>query len=781
MKELTTDEYEHGQTGKGMKGDMVTPQTSGANMKNVDVPLHTRGESVFLDDIRQPEGLLFAAVFASPTAHGKIRHLDVEKAKSANGVIDILTFKDIPGENQIGAIIQDEHLLAEDSVHFIGEPVAIVIADSKAHARQAFKKIELDIEPLPAIIDPREAFEKGNLIIPPRTFALGDVDNAWESCDITVEGRVDSGSQEHFYMEPQAAMALPVENGGFKVYSSTQSPTSVQRIVARVLGLPMHRVEVDVRRIGGGFGGKEDQATPWAVMAALAAFRLQKPVKLTLDRHEDILMTGKRHPYSADFKLGLKKDGTMLAYQVTFYQNAGAAADLSTAILERTLFHTTNSYFIPNVKATAASCYTNLAPFTAFRGFGGPQAMFVMESAIRKAAETMNLRPADIQRKNLLNENDTLPYGMQVEHCRARRSWKEVVERYDYESIVKAAQDFNASNRLMKKGVAMMPVCFGISFTNTAMNQAGALVHVYTDGSVGVSTAAVEMGQGVNMKILRIAAHTFSIAPTRVKIETTNTSRVANTSPTAASSGADLNGKAAEIACLQILERLKTTAAELLEHPTAKNIEIRDECVFLNGKKTELGWEELVSAAYWKRVNLSAQGFYATPRIHFDRTKEKGQPFAYHVYGTAIFEVTLDCLRGTYRFDAVHIVHDAGKSLDYLIDRGQAEGGLVQGMGWMTMEELTWSEEGKLLTDTTSTYKIPDIKSTPGTVNVHFLEDVDNPYAVLSSKAIGEPPFMYGIGAYFAIFDAMKAYRPEKEVFFNAPLTPEKVFMYLYG
>jgi xanthine dehydrogenase large subunit len=749
-------------------------------MKNVDTILHTKGESVFLDDIQPPGGLLYAAVFSSPKAHGKIKWLDLEKAKTTKGVIDIFTYKSIPGENQVGGIIRDEPLLAQDEVSFTGEPIAVVVARSKAAAKRAFKNIKLEINPLPVIIDPRGAHAKGKLVAPVRTFVLGDVDSAWAQCDVIVEGRVDSGGQEHFYMEPQAAMAVPLENGSIKVYSSTQSPTVVQRAIAGVLGLPVHKVEVDVRRLGGGFGGKEDQATPWAAMAALAAFKLKKPVKLTLNRREDMLMTGKRHPYSSDFKLGLKADGTIMAYEVMFFQNAGAAADLSTAILERTLFHCTNSYYIPNVKAAAASCYTNLAPFTAFRGFGGPQGMFVIESAIQKAAEKMKIKPLVIQQKNLLNEGDTFPYGMQVQDCRARRCWKEAGERYDFVKIYREVDTFNKTNKLKKKGAAVMPVCFGISFTNTALNQAGALVHVYTDGSVSVSTGVVEMGQGVNIKILRVVSHTFSIAPERVKIETTNTARVANTSPTAASVGADINGKAAEIACRQILERLKQVAAELLDHSHPEDIEIRDEQVYVSGQKTRLTWEKLVNDAYWKRINLSAQGFYATPGIHFDRSKEKGKPFAYHVFGTAVTRVTLDCLRGTYDIDDVHIVHDGGRSLNFPVDRGQAEGGLIQGIGWMTMEELIYTKDGRLITDTTSTYKIPDIKSTPGVVDVFFLEDADNPRAVLSSKAIGEPPFMYGIGTYFAIFDAMKAFRPKKRIFFDSPITPEKVLEFLY-
>jgi xanthine dehydrogenase large subunit len=591
---------------------------------------------------------------------------------------------------------------------------------------------------------------------------------------------VDSGGQEHFYMEPQGALTLPTEGDGIKIMSSTQSPTGVQRIAAIALALPMHRVEVDVARLGGAFGGKEDQATPWAVLAAMAAFILKKPVKLILDRREDMLATGKRHPYSSDYKIGLDEQGKILAYEATLFQNAGAAADLSTAILERSLLHAANSYYIPNVKVTAVSCRTNLPPFTAFRGFGAPQAMFVIEAAIRKAAESSGKNPSEIQEKNLLQEHDTFPYGMRVENCRAGRCFAEADKRYGFAAIFSEVEKFNAAHTAVKKGAALMPVCFGISFTNSILNQAGALVHVYTDGSVGVSTGAVEMGQGVNMKILQIAAHTFSIDSGRVKVETTNTSRVANTSPTAASSGADMNGKAAQIACLSILDRLKKVAAAQLGQAGAGDIEIKNERVYCRGKETGITWPELISKAYISRTNLSAQGYYATPGIYFDRDKEKGKPFAYHVFGTAVTEVTLDCVRGTYEIDSVRIVHDAGRSLDFLIDKGQVEGALLQGIGWLTIEELLFTEEGRLLSNSAGTYKFPDIKFTPKEVEVHFLENADNPYAVLKSKAVGEPPFMYGIGTYFAIMAAAKAFRPGKEFPIHAPLTPEKVLGFLY-
>jgi xanthine dehydrogenase large subunit len=747
-------------------------------MKNIDSYTHVRGESVYLDDIPLVNGTLFAAVFDSPIAHGKIKSLDTSEAAKTKGVVRIFTAKDIPGENQIGGIIPDEELLAGTHVHFCGMPVALVVADSEHAARSAVKKIKFEIEPLPIITDPREAKEKNELIIPPRTFQLGDTTTAWGECEYVFEGRADTNGQEHLYIETQGAYAVPQENGSIRIYSSTQGPTAVQRTAARVLALPMNKVEVDTTRLGGGFGGKEDQATTWGVVCALAAYHLKKPIKYSLHRMEDMRMTGKRHPYSSDFKIGLSKDLKIVAYEATFYQNAGATADLSPAVMERTLFHCTNSYFVPNVKATAYSCRTNLPPNTAFRGFGGPQGMFVIEAAIAKAAEHLNIPASVIQQKNLLSTGDEFPYG-QIAQSEANECWNKADELYKINRLQKEVDDFNASNKLFKKGMALMPICFGISFTKTLMNQARALVHVYTDGSVGVSTAGVEMGQGLNTKILQVAAATFSIDPARVKINTTNTYRVANTSPTAASAASDLNGKATEIASLAILQRLKEVAAMEL-NAGINNIEIKDDWVCVEGKKTEWNWNKLVMAAYIKRISLSEHAHYAPPGIYFDTTKEKGHPFTYHVYGTAIVTVTIDCLRGIYEIDSVKIVHDFGKTMNPMIDLGQCEGALVQGIGWMTMEELLYNKEGRLMTNALSTYKVPDIYSVPKEIAIHFLETEKDNLAIFRSKAVGEPPLMYGIGAYFALRNAVKAFNPSADIPFDAPMTPEKVLMNLY-
>jgi len=747
-------------------------------MKHDDTLLHVRGAARYVRDIPVPQGTLYAAPVPSPVAHGKIKILDIAAAAVHEGVAAVFTARDIPGQNQIGSIIQDEPLLAADEVDYAGQPVALIVAESVAAARRARPLIRLEVESLPPVLDPRQAYARGEIIGVPRTFALGDVDQAWSRCHLVVSGRADSGGQEHIYLETQTALAIPRDDGGLKVFSATQSPTLVQRTIARVLGLAMHQVEVDVPRLGGAFGGKEDQATAWAALAALAAFQLGRPVKLTLSRQEDVRWTGKRHPYSSDYKIGLTEQGKILAYEVTFYQNAGACADLSPAILERTLSHTTNSYFIPHVRATAVSCRTHLPPFTAFRGFGAPQAMFVMEAAITHAAAALRIPAMEIQRQNLLRSGDELPYGMRLQTDSPVRCWDELDKRYDLPSCRARVAAFNRDHTLTKKGLALMPVCFGISFTTTLLNQAASLVHVYTDGSVGVSTAAVEMGQGVNRKIRRVAARTLGIGLDRIRMESTNTSRVANTSPTAASSGADLNGHATRLACLQIVERLKQAIAA--EHGCpADEIGIEDEEVVRAHQRMGLSWEPLISWAYSRRIPLSAYANYATPGIHFDKSKEKGHPFAYHAVGTALVEATVDGLRGVPRIDSVKIMHDVGRSLDPAIDLGQIEGGVVQGIGWMTCEELVYSPEGKILTDGMSTYKVPDIGATPE-VTVAFLEDAPQPIGILGAKTVGEPPLMYGIGAYYAILDALRAFRPELPLFFNAPLTAEKTFLVLW-
>ncbi|RSC92783.1 xanthine dehydrogenase molybdopterin binding subunit [Tenacibaculum singaporense] len=748
-------------------------------MKNIDSFTHVRGESLFVDDLMLRQDTLFGLVFDSPKAHGKIKSVDYSKAEALKGVIKIFTYKDVLGENQIGGIIPDEPLWAEDEIHFWGQPIAFIVAKSEAFAKKARALITIDIEELPVITTAKEAKEKGSFINAPRSFNLGNTQNAFTECEYVFEGETFSNGQEHLYLETQGCYAVPQENGNIKITSSTQGPTAVQKTAAKVLGIPMHKIEVDVIRLGGGFGGKEDQATPWAVMAAVAVQHLNRPVKYMLNRHDDLRMTGKRHPYSSFYKIGLTKDLKIKAFEAEFLQNSGAAADLSPAIAERTLFHATNSYFVPNVHTTVYSCKTNLPPNTAFRGFGGPQGMFVIESAIADAADKMGINKREIQEANLLAENDEFSYGQIATEVQAQNSWFSAKEQYQLEQLEQEVAEFNNKNDRYKKGISLMPIAFGISFTNTPMNHARALVHIYQDGSVGVSTGAVEMGQSVNTKILQVAQSVLGISPHKVKLETTNTTRVANTSPSAASSTADLNGKATEMACNSLVERLTEVAADILS-TKKENISFQEDAVFVNNKKSKLTWEALITEAMLRRVALSENAHYATPIIHFDKTKEKGHPFAYHVYGTAITTVTVDCVRGNYEIDSVKIVHDFGKSMNMGIDLGQVEGALAQGIGWMTMEEIAYNNEGRLLSNALSTYKVPDIFSAPKTVETIPLKTEGNQMAIKKSKAVGEPPLMYGIGAYFAIQQAVKAFNPNYKLKFHSPFTPEKVLMGLY-
>jgi len=750
-------------------------------MRSIDIHDHVKGRSIYLDDIPLIQGTLFARVFTSNVAHGRIIKLDISKARDLEGVHKVLISSDITGINQIGGIIDDEPLMAENIVDFIGMPIALVLADSESIARKACKLIECEIEALEVITDPRIAYEKGALIIPSKKFILGDTESTWSSCSHIFEGKADINGQEHVYIETQGAYTQPLEGGKIKVYSSTQGPTAVQRAISKVTGMEMHSIEVDVTRIGGGFGGKEDQANVWAALCALGTHITGRPVKYSLSREEDIYMTGKRHPYSADFKIGFDNKLKILAYEVTFFQNAGAAADLSPAVLERTLFHCTNAYFIPNVNAIAHCCKTNLPPNTAFRGFGGPQGMFVIECAIAIAAPKLNCKASDIQKANLITTGDVFPYG-QLAESEAETSWQQFEDRFDLKKMQQDVEKFNKENTHLKKGLAVQPICFGISFTKTLMNQARSLVHIYTDGSVGITTGAVEMGQGVNTKIAQVAAHIFSLPIDKIRIYSTNTTRIANTSPSAASATADLNGKATLMACEAIKERLKKVVISIADTKDQNSdIEIRDGLVFLDSLETKITWQELISKAFEQRVSLSEHAHYATPDVHFDWSTGKGHPFSYHVYGTSVTQVTVDCIRGNYEIDFVKVVHDYGQSMNPMIDLGQIEGGIVQGIGWMTCEDVVYDEKGKLRSNALSTYKIPDIYAAPKEIDIiPLITDKEN-LAILQSKAVGEPPLMYGLGTYFAIENAIQSFNPTVPRRMNAPYTPEKVLLALYG
>lgn len=746
-------------------------------MKNGDMNMHVRGTSQFVDDIPTPRGCLHAALYTSPVARGRIRGLDISKAAAAPGVVAVYTHRDVPGLNQVGHILKDQPLLAIDSVEYIGQPIALVVAETQRAARRAVGLIVADLEQLEAVFDPREAFARGMTHGKQRVLVNGDTSTAFARCRHIAQGRLASGPQEHFYFETQRALALPGEHDTIKVHASAQAPGAFHHHLAEVLGIPQHKVELDIRRLGGGFGGKESTAV-WIVAPAMAAFLLKRPVKLALGRNEDIATTGKRHAYEYDYKIGLDAEGNILAYEVDLYQHAGACADISPAVLGRSFLHASGSYRIPNVRVTAVSCRTNIPPNNAFRGFGVPQGTYAIEAALTRAAEVMGVDAAIVRRKNLLRDGDTLPYGVKLETTNAIRCWETLDQQVDLAGRQAAVAEYNRTHTETRRGLAVIPVCFGISFAQTALNQASSLVNIYVDGSVSVSTGAVEMGQGVNTKIQVIAARALGIHADKVRIDSTNTSRIPNASPTSASTGADLNGMATQIACKELYARLQKFAARHLEVDDPDSISVRDEAVYVGERRAELTWEKLVAAAQWARIDLSEHAFYATPDLHYDLGKERGRPFAYYSYGTSLTEVLVDCVRGTYTIESIDVVQDVGESLSVAVDLGQVQGAVIQGLGWATIEQIRYAPGGRVLTGVNA-YKVPDIKFCPPHFEVTLLPDSQNPYAVCNSKAIGEPPFVHGLGAYFAVLHALRSVRQDKEPP-SLPLTPEKAFMYLH-
>lgn len=750
-------------------------------MKNIaESALNVRGQTQYIDDLPEPAGCLQAAVRLSDSAHGRIIAIKTDKALALDPSVQVITGKDVPGVNQIGFNKPDEPLLPEHEWEYWGQPVALVLAKNRETARAAAKLVEIEGEELPVVTDPREAARNSDFILPSRTIQCGDTEEAFKHCAYVIEGRVESGGQEHVYLETQGAMAEVREGGKVFVISSTQGPSGVQRAIAQSLGLPMNMVEVEARRLGGAFGGKEDQAATWASLAALGAWISKKPVKLYLNRHEDMRATGKRHPYSSDFKIGAAQDGTILAFEADYYQNSGSTCDLSPAILARTVLHATGAYKVPNVRVTGYMCKTNLPSFTAFRGFGAPQAFFVIESAIDALSQASGIPVVEIQKKNLYREGDSTYFGMEMERVRAHEAFDRLLEKTQWHSLQAEISDFNHKSRTVKKGAAIIPVCFGISFTKLPMNQAGALVHVYVDGSVLVSTGAIEMGQQVSRKIATVVSETLGVPLENIRVERTTTLTVANTVPTAASTGSDLNGMAARIACLEIKKRLAGKAGELLG-ASPEVIRFENGMIFKNDEKTELSWKDLIVKANEARIDLSAHGFYATPGLFYDMKAERGKPFAYHVYGAAAVVATVDTMRGTYDLESVSIVHDIGHSLDISVDRGQIEGALAQGLGWSLLEDLRFGTDGKPMSDTLSTYKVPDISFMPRTMDIEFLPEIENPATPFNSKAVGEPPLQYGIAGYFAILNALRATNPAGKTFYSIPLTPEKAAGFLDG
>ncbi|MFC6141439.1 xanthine dehydrogenase molybdopterin binding subunit [Paraburkholderia silvatlantica] len=755
----------------------------GAALPHESADAHVSGEARYTDDIPELHGTVHAALGLARHAHARIVALDLERVRSAPGVLAVLTAADIPGENDCGPVVHDDPVLASEVVHYLGQPVFAVIATSHELARRAAALAASEdvvrYAPLEPVLSIEEARTRRHYVLPPLRLVRGAPDAALAAAPHRLAGTFAVGGQEQFYLEGQVAYALPQEQTGMLVYSSTQHPSEMQQVVAHLLGWPAHRVACECRRMGGGFGGKESQSALFACIAALAAHTLQRPVKLRADRDDDFMITGKRHDARYTYEAGYDDEGRLLGARVEIALRAGYSADLSGAVATRAVCHFDNAYFLPDVEIVALCCKTNTQSNTAFRGFGGPQGALVMEVMLDEIARALGRDPLDVRRANYygIGERDVTPYGQRVEDNVLAPLTDELLASSRYHERRAAIAAYNRTSPVLKRGLALTPVKFGISFNVPHLNQAGALVHVYRDGSVLVNHGGTEMGQGLNTKVAQVVAGTLGLPLARVRVSAADTSKVANTSATAASTGSDLNGKAAEDAALTIRARLAAFAAAQYGG-AAEDVAFEAGHVRANGKAIAFG--ELVELAYMKRVQLWSDGFYATPKVHWDARTLTGHPFYYFAYGAAVSEVIVDTLTGEWKLVRADVLHDAGQSINPAIDLGQVEGGFIQGMGWLTTEELWWNRDGRLMTHAPSTYKIPAVSDTPEAFNVRLYRSGGNDNVeptVFRSKAVGEPPLLLPFSVFLAIRDAVGAAVPEarEAAPLRAAATPEAI------
>ncbi len=760
----------------------LTTSGMGQSLPHDSAMMHVKGSAHYIDDIREPEGMVHVAPgHAKNGARGKIKSIDLSAVKSYPGVVAVLTAKDVPHLNDCSPSIGGDPILADGEIIFHGQVVFAVVADTRDAARRAAKlaKIEVAVEKPAVTVDDAMAMNTED-VLPPYEFKRRNAAAAVASAPNQVQGNFLIGGQEHFYLEGQVSAAYPEDSGAMKVLSSTQHPTEVQHLIAKMLGIPDAQVICECRRMGGAFGGKESQAAQWAALAALAAHITQRPAKCRLDRDDDMIMTGKRHDFRVNYASGHDKTGRLSAVDVEFFSRAGCSADLSLGVNDRTMFHADNAYFYPAVRIRSRRLRTNTVSNTAFRGFGGPQGMVFAEHMMESIAIKLGLDPLDVRKRNLYGKGrDVTPYGMKVKDNIAPEIIATLEASSDYRARRKAVAAFNAKNTVLKKGLALTPVKFGISFTLTHLNQAGALVHVYTDGSVHINHGGTEMGQGLYLKVAQVVASEFGIDTSHVRITATTTEKVPNSAPTAASSGADLNGMAARNAAATIKARLTDFAAK--QWKVAKlRIRFENGSVIIGNHSVPFG--ELAKKAHLARVSLSSTGFYATPKVTWDRAKAKGRPFFYFAYGAACSEVTIDTLTGEMRNDRVDILHDAGRSLNPAIDIGQIEGAFVQGMGWLTMEELVYDAEGRLRTHAPSTYKIPCASDIPADFRTELYQSKGNREDTIGrSKAVGEPPLMLGIAVWAAVFNAVASIAPGKVPQLGTPATAEAILKAVQG
>lgn len=751
----------------------------GKGRSHESAELHVTGKAIYTDEQRLPAGMLSVYPVMVPCAKAKLRNIDISSASEVDGFVTVITPDDVPGLNNTGVIVHDEILLPTEEISYWGQAVVWTVGETDDAAREAASKIKVDYEPLEPILSIKDAIAKDSFHSKLPTIKRGEVQNALSTSAYTLSGEVSMNGQDHFYLETQASWVIPDGEGNYQVYSSTQHPTETQIIVAQALGLPSNRVTVTCIRMGGGFGGKESQANPFATIAAITAHKTGRPVRVKLKRSHDMTLTGKRHGFLGTYQVGFTETGKITALDVDLYSDGGWSLDLSPPVLLRAMLHVDNAYYIPNLEVRGAIANTNKVSNTAYRGFGGPQGMVVIEDIVDRIARTLNLAPEIVRERNFYHgsgETNTTHYGQEIFDNRISRVWNEAQERSDFSERKYAIAGFNQSHRYKKRGLAITPVKFGISFNKTQYNQAGALVHIYTDGSIQLNHGGTEMGQGLHTKMLQVAAKTLGVNIDRIRMMHTSTDKVPNTSATAASSGADLNGQAVRNACETLKARIATVAAQLLELDTPSDLVFEDDWIYCRTyPSARIEFDEAVRQAYGYRVSLSATGYYRTPNLSWDAETGKGRPFYYFAYGAAVSEVEVDGLTGMFKLRQVDIVHDVGESLNSLIDRGQIEGGFVQGMGWLTMEELVWDAQGRLRSDAPSTYKIPTICEVPEAFHVHLLQRAAQDGVIYGSKAVGEPPFMLAMSVREAIRSAIAAFGQVDSVPIPSPATPETI------
>ena len=750
------------------------------NIEHESAVKHVTGKAIYTDDISEPKNLLHAVIGYSNCSKGVIKKIDYKDVLSSEGVVDIITEKDIEGINDVGPIFKGDKIFTSKNIEYYGQPIFAVIAKTNNLAKKAALKVKIDLKISKPIVSIEEALKKKSFVLKPKHLTRGNIKDGFKKSDNILKGKLYSGGQDHFYLEGQIAMTIPQEDNNFLVYSSTQHPSETQQIIGKVLKQNYNSIHVIVRRIGGGFGGKETQSFLFAAITSIAAKKLSKPVKLRVDRDDDMIMTGKRHDFLFDYEVGFNNNGEILALKLMMASRCGISPDLSGAINDRAIYHIDNAYYIPNIEINSYRCKTNTVSNTAFRGFGGPQGMFCIENIIENIAQKLKLEASEIRKINFYKDKikNTTHYGMRITDNVIEDIFNKLIKKSNYKKRKAEINNFNKKNKVLKKGIAITPVKFGISFTTTHLNQGGALVHIYTDGSIHLNHGGIEMGQGLMTKLALVASNEFGLNYENIKISSTDTEKVPNTSASAASATTDINGAA----IVNAINNIKSGLNEFIYDYFKTNSKIKYENNFVYFDKRKISFKELINTAYLNRIPLSSSGFYKTDKINVNTKTLQGRPFLYFTYGAAVTEVIIDKLTGENKILQVDIIHDVGNSINKRIDKGQIEGGYIQGLGWLTTEEVSWKSNGVLTTHSPSTYKIPTAGETPFKFNVEIYDRGFNKEKVINrSKAVGEPPFMLAISSFIALKDAVyNANKGKNSENLIAPATAENILKSLH-